>query len=513
MGRRWLFAVVCAAALVAYARSFTVPFQFDDIEQIVENPAVRDPTLAGLLGRARTRLLPYATFVLNYRLGGENPVGYHVVNFAVHVLNCFLVFRLAVALCRTPRLAGTRLAADGSIVAVCAAFLFACHPIQIQAVTYVVQRTTSLAAAFYVGAVLAYVTARSRQVAGSAGSGRAYAMALLLALAAYLSKENAATLPLAILLAEWTFYRGQSTRRSIARWVPFVLLLVSAALLWLLYWQPPRGAAVAAKSGWLERLLHAASPAADVSPLQYFLTQCVVVPRYLRLVFLPWGFNLDHEVAIAHAVSPAVIGGFVLLAALFAVGLYATRRWPLAGFGILWFFLTLAVESSVLPISDPMMEHRMYLPMVGVSLVLGGGFAAAYRRAPRFAPGVALVAGVVLVVLTVARNEVWRSPLSLWTDALAKSPGKARPHINVGTILHQNGKVDEAIPYYCKALELDPGNRVARSNLNLALEDQLDRALEDDNLGDGLELMLDAEGGIQRLVPKDPCAGQAEAVQ
>ena len=109
-----------------------------------------------------------------------------------------------------------------------------------------------------------------------------------------------------------------------------------------------------------------------------------------------------------------------------------------------------------------------------------------------------------------ARNEVWRSPLSLWSDALAKSPGKARPYTNVGTILHQSGKVDEAIPYYCKALELDPGDRSARSNLNLALEHQLDRALEDDDV-DGLELMLDAQGGIQRLVPKDPCARKDEA--
>jgi len=510
--RRLGFALVCGAALLAYVRSFAVPFQFDDFDQIVSNPAMQAPTLAAVFAWGRARVIPFATLVLDYQIGGEATFGYHVVSFAVHLLTTFFVFRLALALGDTPRLRGTWFAERRLALATAAALIFACHPIQVQAVTYIVQRATSVAAMFYVGSVFFYVVGRNCGLAAGRGGVAAYVTALLFALAAFLSKENTATLPFAIVLTEVVFYGGL-TRRVAMRLVPFVAFVAVIPLAWALLWPHPADESLPVR---LELLTHrmalAVDSAARSSPEEYFLTQCLVIPRYLWLVLFPSGFNVDHDVPVARAFSTSIAAGLALLAGLLAFGLYTVRRWPLVGFGLLWMFLTLAVESSFIPIADVMMEHRMYLPMVGVALVLGTGFAWMVTQAPRAAFVAGGVLAMALVVLTAARNEVWRSPLALWQDALAKSPGKARVHLNVGTILHQEGRLKEAIPYYCKALELEPENKLARANLTLLLDQRLDSDLEEGDANDGdegIDLTLEtANEKLKLLVPTDPCKRQ-----
>src|SRR5215470_7966874 len=134
------FAAICAVALLGYVRSFGCPFQFDDFVNITEAETVKSPTLQAFSSSARARIVPTASYILNYQIGGDNPVGYHVVNFAIHLLATLAVYGLVLALCRTPRLRATWLAEQALPLAVAAALLFSCHPIQIQAVTYVAQR-------------------------------------------------------------------------------------------------------------------------------------------------------------------------------------------------------------------------------------------------------------------------------------------------------------------------------------------------------------------------------------
>src|SRR5262249_40730690 len=142
-------------------------------------------------------------------------------------------------------------------------------------------------------------------------------------------------------------------------------------------------------------------------------------------------------------------------------------------FGIVWMFLALSVESSFLPIQDLMVEHRMYLAMPGVALVVGVAFVWALRqyRTPALIAGAVLVS--VLCALTFIRNELWREPLLLWQDALTKSPRKARVYANVGSALHQLGRLDEAIEYYCRALALDPNIVEAEDNADTLVEEKI----------------------------------------
>lgn len=504
------FGVVALLLLVAYARACGGPFQFDDHIVITAHEEGHLSSVAGFVGFARARVLPFATLALNYWVGGESPFGYHAVNVAIHLLATFLVFALALALCLTPRLRDTELAAARLPFAVAAAVLFACHPIQVQAVTYVIQRMSSLAATFYVGSVLLYVRARNAQLATGPGQPLpAFVGSALCALAAFLSKENTASLPLAILLTEWAFYGAKGVAKQVVRLTPYVLLALVIPVLWsLLAFNPARfqvsGSPVDRLIGLVRLLGFRANPAGDISPLDYFFTQCVVIPRYLRLVALPWGFNVDHDIALERALSPAVAGGLAFLAALMAFGLYAVRRWPVTGFGILWCFVALSVESSFLPIRDAMVEHRMYLAMPGIALAAGSGFAYVFRWRRSLAVAAGAVAVVALVTLTRVRNEVWRSPVSLWSDAVAGSPNNPRAHVNLGLALLTSGQPKEAVAQYCRALALDPGNRQARVNLDAALEDQAEARLEADEDVDFEGLPTGADGSVG-IEPPDPC--------
>jgi hypothetical protein len=508
---RWWCVGICAVTLLAYARSFYSPFELDDYSAIVGAPAIQAGTIDAILSFGRARILPFATLVLNYRLGAEEPFGYHVVNFAVHLLATLAVYRLALALCRTPRLRDTWVAAQRLPLAVATAFIFACHPIQIQAVTYVVQRFTSMATLFYIAAVLFYVRARNAQL----GTGTGYPVAAftasaLAALAAFLSKESTASLPLAIVATEWIFFNGVSTRRRLALMAPFLLLVLVIPFMWRFFGYHP-GTAPDASASLSEQLAYLirqmtfrASAPGGATPLQYFLTQAQVIPAYLRLVILPVGFNVDHDVPIVRTLSPDVIGGLALLGGLLVFGLAALRRWPLVGFGVLWLFIALSVESSFLPISDAMVEHRMYLAMPGLALVGGTAFAWAYSRWPLSSAALGATAVALLVTLTVLRNEVWRSPVALWQDALAKSPDKPRVYANLGTALHLAGRRDEAVTYYCKALALDPKNGQVENNLQALQIEQLEDGDDDQQVAVEAVQPTGNDGEVEVTLP-DPC--------
>ena len=478
--RTWLAAAALVVlAALAYAPSFAAPFQFDDEARLFHNAALQQGNLwDALWWLGNSRVVPSLTLVANYRLAGFDPLGYHIVNFAVHLLTTFGVFALALTLCRTPRLRNTWPPQPALVLASAAGVLFACHPLQTQAVTYVIQRYASMAALFYVWAVVAYLRGRLRQRTLEAGSPRPYfAAALALAVCAVLSKENAISLPAAILLAEWVGFGRPRRWRVLIGGGALALAMVVVPIVWkTATWQPAiAGAPVSAQPLFTRMVDALLTPRSSLlrdarpSPIDYLLTEATVVPRYLGLLMLPWGLNVDHDAPIVHAVSVPVLAGFALLAALAGFGVSQLRRRPLVAFGILWFFITLSVESSVIPIDDAMMEHRMYLPMAGLAVSVGWLFAVGFARAPRVALPVGSALAAALIALTFARNVVWLSPLTLWLDAAEKSPDKGRPHTNLGAAYHKSDRLDEAVEQYCRALKIDPHDAIAHDNLELAL--------------------------------------------
>ncbi len=473
--------MIAAATVFAYWPSLSVPFHFDDYARITGNLPLRSGNwLRGIGQLGGSRVLPSSTIAFNFWLSGENTFSYHLINLLVHLAACGAVFVLATRIAATPRLSGTPVARSPLLFAAAAAAFFACHPLQTQAVTYIIQRSASMAALFYVLGVSAYLSGRLAQSGGKPGSsgtsgGWSFAAALGFAAAALLSKENAVTLPLAVLLAEVAFFGRAHLGRALRLGVMAAPVLALPVVFKLVAWRVRRGVVDggSAVDGFLAAIfsqgLH--TPGA-LGPLDYFLTQMVVIPRYLALALAPVGQNVDHDIRLATGFDPGVAAGALLLLGLVAVGLWALRSYPVLGFGILWVLVTLSVESSFIPIFDVMMEHRMYLAMPGVAVLFAGGVSWVAARNKRAALVSTVVVVAVLSVLTFQRNRVWQSALSLWTDSVSKSPNKARVHINVGVAHHALDHLEPAIFHYCRAIEIDPEISVARDNIEIAVEQQ-----------------------------------------
>lgn len=495
---------VLGLGLAAYANAYGGAFVFDDLAQVRDSTLARDLSswLPGGPGwrLEATRAVGYLSFALNHRLGAS-PGGYHAVNVAIHLANAFLVYALVVLALRAPRARGSWLAPHARAVAYVAAALFVTHPLQTQAVTYVVQRLTSLATLFYLAATVLYLDGRLAPPGrGRLRAAASYAGLLACALLAMLTKEIAFTLPFAIVLLELALFDREGRRWAALAPVLATALVIPVAL-------ATRTSLPAALSGAITGTRLERPP----PRLDYLLTQPSVVVAYLRLLVLPAGQNLDHDVPIRHALlDPAVLSSAAVLAALAALAavlLARTRpaaRRPvnpaarLVAVGILWGFLALSVESLV-PIVDVMNEHRVYLPSAGLFMAAAVALAFLARRASgegRAAWNLAAAGTVIALVLagaTLVRNTVWRSDLTLWRDAASKSPRKLRPVENYGTALISAGHPDRAVPVLRHALELDGGSAYAHAQLAMALLSTGRAAEAEPELREAL-----------RLEPRDP---------
>lgn len=450
---------ICAVGFVLYSFTFSASFLFDDFAGIVENPVVRAGDPLGLLRHWPPRALTFLTFAVNYALHGRQVIGYRVVNLAIHLGNGVLVFWLVLLLCRAPALRDRGEAENAVVLAWLAGLIFAAHPLQIEAVTYIVQRLESLAALFYLLAVCFYLEARLRRRQRRSWGGW-YAASLASAVAGAFAKETIVTLPGALALIEVCLFAPHhgKFRAFVRDRAPLIApyLLVTLLVPVMLYIFTP-------SSGSLASNLHRLSGGVQRrSRWEYFITQFRVIIAYLRLTLLPTWQSIDPQVRTSKTLWEGMtLTSLAVLALIVWGALRGLRRWPLQALGILWVFVTLSVTSSLLPIYDAMAEHRMYLPLAGAALALAAALLGAWRSAarrgwPRATSMVCVVAVVVcLAVLTVSRNWTWIDETRLWADTARKSPRNPRPYVNLGLSYQHHGAHDRALHLFQRALRAD----------------------------------------------------------
>lgn len=485
-------------ALLAYSNTFFVPFHYDDHPNIVENPIIRhlgyfaEPSKAQglyLYHSFVSRYLGYLSFALNYAAHGLDVTGYHVVNLLIHILNALLVYHLVQLTMKAPFIASRLNAAEelnGPIparnIALFSALLFVSHPVQTQAVTYIVQRFASLATLFYLFSLVLYIQWRmasfpvqgsERQAPPSPPAARLtsalwYLASLFSAVLAMKTKEIAFTLPFVIVLYEFLFFSGKRAARMLFL-VPILLTLLIIPLS-LLELDKPIGSILTDLDG--SAGLQPVMPRMD-----YLFTQFRVIVTYVRLLLFPVRQSLDYDYPMFHSFfDPEVLLSFLLLNLILALGVYlfyrSRRTSPLvriAAFGIFWFFLTFSVESSI-PLADVIFEHRLYLPSVGFFIAIAVAGAIGIKRARANRTGAVLVPAFLLVIALFAgaaysRNRVWQDVEAVWNDVVQKHPGNARAHCYLGEIYEENGRIDKAIEQYAIALGLKPRYGEAHSNL------------------------------------------------
>lgn len=497
------FLLVCIA-LVAFGGSLFSSFHFDDYAIFggqsepgnVKN--LGDPGSAGQVSSLnitlgspagwreiwslrQTRPLTLLTFWINRQLGGADPIGYHAVNLALHLTAVLLLYECLRRLI-SPR------------AAVCAAAIFAVHPIQAEAVDYIWGRSIVLAATLCFAALLAWIT------------GRRWAAVACFA-AALLAKEEVAAFPLLLALVEFRSGRGFSraeTAKAAAALVPagslprprnpssrsqkraiaspenlglaLMFLLSLAAGLRVVY-----TAAVTPAS--------AAGTQAGISPWHYLLAQGPVIWRYLRLLVIPYGFTVDPEIAM-----PPLWAGLAAWTALAALVCLAWRRHREWGFWLAAGFLLLIPSSTIFPAADLSADRRLYFPMLGFAAAAGLALARLRPKAAAALLVAALIAGAF------ARTEVWMTEQSLWREAVQRAPRKIRPKIQLarqlpsaealqllvearklapqdpaiaaetGRVLLTAGHPAEALAEFGRALALDPRDARNYNNRGVALE-------------------------------------------
>lgn len=465
--------------LLAYCNTFHAPFQWDESAFISNNPIVKDMGYFLDLSRAksfefydavRNRYVGYLTFALNYRLGGLEVAGYHDVNLAIHILNAFLAYILVLITFRTPFLKGSPLGGRARWIALLSALLFVAHPVQTEAVTYVFQRLASLAAFFYLLSLAAYAGWRLEP----SGGYRKYALygaSLVSAALAMKTKESAFTLPIVAALYELLFFSGPARRRVLGL-LPLLLTLPIVPLS-IAGTDKPAGDIISGMAS-------ATRGFSGITRADYLFTQFRVIVTYMRLLFLPVGQNLEYDYPLYHSLfQPQVFFSLLLLLAVASGALYliyrSRSRLPetrLMGFGVLWFFVALSVESSVIPIQVVIDEYRVYLPSVGVFWAVSAGvflMAARFGRS-KMAKAVAvplIAVPLVLACATYERNSVWAGRASLWEDVVRKSPALPYPHVNLGKIYMEMGRPEEAARQFRAAIRLKPDHVSAYSNLGM----------------------------------------------
>jgi len=256
--------------------------------------------------------------------------------------------------------------------------------------------------------------------------------------AAVATKEHTLTLPALLLLTDFFWGRGGLRRNGILYGLLALAGIWGAAVVWkLLRFADTAGFAMK-----------------DLPPATYFLTQCRVIWIYVRMFVLPFGLNADPEVALSRSpLDHGSIFGLAALVATVAAAWIYRKRWPLASFGVSVFLLLLAPTSSIFPIRDVMAERRLYLPFLGLALIVLEVLSRIRLREAAWAcAGVA----ALCAALTYQRSQVWASPLALWEDTVAKSPHKYRPRFQLAYALYEENRCAEAAQSYETASRLGP---------------------------------------------------------
>ncbi|TAN40593.1 MAG: tetratricopeptide repeat protein, partial [Nitrospirae bacterium] len=406
------------------------------------------------------RYVGLLSFALNYKLDGFNVTGYHIVNLFIHIISGLLVYLIALLSFRTPFLSGSMLKDTSGYIALFSALLFVSHPVQTEAVTYIFQRFASLTGLFYMLSVALYLKWRVPDQRPEGMTGRLkpllwYWGSVASAVLAMKTKQNAITLPVMIAVFEFSLFTGEIKARAVKLLPLFATCLIIPATYLMDMGYDVEHATTGAK----------------VSRIDYLINQFPAVVKYFRLLILPIGQNLDHDYQVYQSFfEPKILISFLLLAAILGFAGYLFQRsrtgepgFRLAALGIVWFFVTISIESSLIPNANFICEYRIYLPSAGIFISAATLFVMAVTM-PGRRPGVKAAAGFIslavvvsLSVASYARNGVWRDEITLWEDVVSKSPLKARGYLKLGHAYDKQGRSEKALQLYNRSLALDPG--------------------------------------------------------
>ncbi|MFT5169698.1 MAG: tetratricopeptide (TPR) repeat protein [Candidatus Omnitrophota bacterium] len=474
-----------------YSNSMHGQFQFDDMGYVARNDAIRDIKDIGAIWNALnhpTRFLGFISFAINFHFHHNEVYGYHMTNMIIHLIGSGMVLWFVRLLFRTPRvesLNGVSKEVYDNRYWICSfiALLFVAHPMATQAVSYIAQRLASMATLFYVTSLCFYL--KGRLAKDKVIVKRLWLFGFgFFALCGMFTKQITFTIPFMVILLELYFLNNDDNPlNKFKSFLKLKYILPFCISLLLVPWMMHFGFAAIFQAN-----IASGSHIGDtITFWNYFPTQMTVVPHYIRLLFIPIGQNLDYDWQVVGGIlelKPLL--GFLFLASVLFFAIKSFKKNIFLSFGIVWFFLTASIESSIIPIRHVIFEHRVYLPLIGFCIFLIPVLFKLLRNKFIFiAVSCALIA--TCGYLTYERNKVWLNHFTMWSDVKKNYPDKARPYNNLAIYYLERQENDEALVELNQALELDPNFAEALNNrgvvykrrglYELALKD-LDRAIE-----------------------------------
>ena len=450
--------LLVALTFVAYQPVWHAGYLWDDDILLTNNHAVKaaDGLKAIWFSTELPDYFPVTStaFWLQWRLWGEQPLGYHLVNVLLHAVGAVLCWRVL-----------RKLGMPGAWVA---AAIFALHPVNVESVAWISELKNTLAMFFYGVTLLAYLEFEENP------RPRWYGLALGAFSLAMLSKTAMATFPVILLGFAW-WRRGRIARRDIRRSLPFFAVagLLAVLTIWFQY-NRAIGSTVVRTDGFWSRLCGAGWAV-------WFYLGKALLPVHLAIVYPRWHIDASSPVAYV----PALFAGVVILLCwhyrqrLGRVWLFAALYFIAMLLPILGFFNVGAMRYSL--VADRWQYFAIIVPLAGVTALVARFLAR--KPAPRRAL-VPVVVGAILLVLGVAtwrQARVYRDPLTLWHATLARNPECAIAHNEIGNDLLEKRQLDEAIVHFRRAFEVLPNYEVAHYNYGCALLEQgdIDAALRE----------------------------------
>jgi tetratricopeptide (TPR) repeat protein len=451
------FILLFVSLLLIYSNSFDCSWHFDDYANITTNASIQitdlswqniERSLHGIIGAERWhRPLPYFSFALNYYFGGLNVFGYHVVNFLIHCLTAFFLFLFIYHTLKLP-LIRDRYEKSAYSIALLSTFLWAINPVQVSAVTYIVQRMASMVALFYVMTMFFYLKGRTSETLWK--QILFFVLSVFSGLLAMGTKENAAMLPMAVFLYDLFLIRGV-TRENIKRSLIYgIVAAMAVAAIGLLY------------IGDISTVTAEYHQIRPFTMMERLLTQPRVIIFYLSLLLYPITSRMmlihDIDLSTSLFVPWTTLPALLTIILIVVAALCMARKRPLISYCIVFFFLNHLIEGSFISL-ELIYEHRNYLPSMlfflplAIMMIKGLHYFSAKKWMFLFL-SIAVISVMIIQGVTVyIQNNIYHDEISLWTDNIEKTPNLHHVRQNLANTYFVAGRLSEAFKEGTLALE------------------------------------------------------------
>ncbi len=457
--------ILIALIGLVYSNTLLNSFHFDDLPSILEKPWIRGlDKIPQFLNKDSLfqRPLVILSFNINYAISEFEVWSYHLFNILLHALATLLVYQLARKVLNF--LEDFSSQKGFAVLPFFAAMVFALHPLNTQSITYISSRSSIMVTVCYLSALILFFDGFKKwKQTGQKGwpyfIGSGYFFFL-----GGLTKEIIITFPAMLFIFHFYFISRETPKVWVATYAKWISLLVIPLLTFVGYKQFSAGGLLSVSAAYLK-------------PGTWFLTQTSVVPfEYFRKMLFPFNMNIDIDFPVlsnwsqpTHWLGMVTLIAFIFLWIRISTHVSETaeigRRF--SGFGMAWILLTLLPTSSFIPLLDVAVEHRTYLPMVGLVFLMAGGFSCLreYLLETKLINYCVVLIMIFFSLGVMVRNGDWKDEVTLWSDAKKKSPNLVRPYNNVGEAYDKLGQYDEAIAEFEGALKLNPNYFFGLNNL------------------------------------------------